>query len=123
MPSGDDVVTLSRLQFGLTALYHFLFVPLTLGMTFILAIIANGWMQYPVGAEFNHETLRMEMASFADVFFNPVAQVKFVHTVAAGYVIGSMFVLGISSWYLLNHRDIPSFCFTPVGCIKSCGAA
>lgn len=213
---GDDVVVLSRLQFGLTALYHFLFVPLTLGMTFILGImesvyvmtgkevykdmtkfwgklfginfamgvttgltlefqfgtnwayyshyvgdifgpllasegwmafflestfvglfffgwdrltkvqhlmvtwlvaigtnvsalwilIANGWMQYPVGSEFNFETLRMEMTSFADVFFNPVAQVKFVHTVAAGYVTGSMFVLGISSWYLLNKRDI-----------------
>ncbi|WP_150046506.1 cytochrome ubiquinol oxidase subunit I [Methylomonas rhizoryzae] len=213
---GDDVVMLSRMQFGLTAMYHFLFVPLTLGMTFILGImesvyvmtgkevykdmtkfwgklfginfamgvttgitlefqfgtnwayyshyvgdifgpllasegwmafflestfvglfffgwdklskvqhlvvtwllavgtslsalwilIANGWMQYPVGAEFNYETLRMEMTSFADVFFNPVAQVKFVHTVAAGYVTGSMFVLGISSWYLLNKRDI-----------------
>jgi cytochrome d ubiquinol oxidase subunit I len=69
-------------------------------------LIANGWMQYPVGAEFNYQTLRMEMTSFADVFFNPVAQVKFVHTVAAGYVTGSMFVLGISSWYLLNKRDI-----------------
>ncbi|WP_020157511.1 cytochrome ubiquinol oxidase subunit I [Methylobacter marinus] len=213
---GEDVVMLSRMQFGLTALYHFLFVPLTLGMTFILGImesvyvmtgrevykdmtkfwgklfginfamgvttgltlefqfgtnwayyshyvgdifgpllasegwmafflestfvglfffgwdkltkvqhlvvtwllavgtslsalwilIANGWMQHPVGAEFNYETLRMEMTSFADVFFNPVAQVKFVHTVAAGYVTGSMFVLGISSWYLLNKRDI-----------------
>jgi cytochrome d ubiquinol oxidase subunit I len=213
---GDDVVMLSRMQFGLTALYHFLFVPLTLGMTFILGImesvyvmtgkevykdmvkfwgklfginfamgvttgltlefqfgtnwayyshyvgdifgpllasegwmafflestfvglfffgwdrlskvqhlavtwllavgtslsalwilIANGWMQHPVGAEFNYETLRMEMTSFADVFFNPVAQVKFVHTVAAGYVTGSMFVLGISAWYLLNQRDI-----------------
>lgn len=213
---GDDIVMLSRMQFGLTAMYHFLFVPLTLGMTFILGImesvyvmtgrevykdmtkfwgklfginfamgvttgltlefqfgtnwayyshyvgdifgpllanegwmafflestfvglfffgwdklskeqhllvtwllalgtslsalwilIANGWMQHPVGAEFNYETLRMEMTSFADVFFNPVAQVKFVHTVAAGYVTGSMFVLGVSSWYLLNKRDI-----------------
>lgn len=213
---GDDIVMLSRLQFGLTALYHFLFVPLTLGMTFILGImesvyvmtgrevykdmtkfwgklfginfamgvttgltlefqfgtnwayyshyvgdifgpllasegwmafflestfvglfffgwdklskvqhltvtwllavgtslsalwilIANGWMQHPVGAEFNYETLRMELTSFADVFFNPVAQVKFVHTVAAGYVTGSMFVLGVSSWYLLHKRDI-----------------
>lgn len=214
--TGDEIVNLSRLQFGLTALYHFLFVPLTLGLTFILAImesiyvmtgrqvykdmtrfwgklfainfamgvttgltlefqfgtnwsyyshyvgdifgpilasegwmafflestfvglfffgwdrltrvqhltvtwllafgtnfsalwilIANGWMQNPVGAEFNYETLRMEMTSFADVFFNPVAQVKFVHTVAAGYVTGSMFVLGISSWYLLKGRDV-----------------
>jgi cytochrome d ubiquinol oxidase subunit I len=214
--SGDEIVSLSRLQFGLTALYHFLFVPLTLGMTFLLAImesvyvmtgrevykdmtrywgklfginfamgvttgltlefqfgtnwayyshyvgdifgpilasegwmafflestfvglfffgwdrltkvqhltvtwllalgtslsalwilIANGWMQHPVGAEFNYETLRMEMSSFPDIFFNPVAQVKFVHTVAAGYVTGSMFVLGISSWFLLRGRDI-----------------
>ena len=216
MISGDEIVSLSLLQFGLTAMYHFLFVPLTLGLSFILAImesvyvmtgrqvykdmtkfwgklfainfamgvttgitlefqfgtnwayyshyvgdifgpilasegwmtfflestlvgvfffgwdrlskvqhlavtclvafgtsfsalwilIANGWMQYPVGSEFNYETLRMEMASFGDVFFNPVAQVKFVHTVAAGYVTGSMFVLGISSWYLLQRRDL-----------------
>ncbi|MDD2769535.1 MAG: cytochrome ubiquinol oxidase subunit I [Methylococcus sp.] len=213
---GDEVVNLSRLQFGLTALYHFLFVPLTLGLTFLLAImesvyvmtgkqvykdmtrfwgklfginfamgvttgitlefqfgtnwsyyshyvgdifgpilaseglmsfflestfvglfffgwdrmsrvqhlsvtwllalgtntsalwilIANAWMQHPVGTEFNYQTLRMELTSFADVFFNPVAQVKFVHTVAAGYVTGAMFVLGISSWYLLKGRDI-----------------
>ncbi|RYU62557.1 cytochrome bd-I ubiquinol oxidase subunit CydA [Methylolobus aquaticus] len=213
---GDEIVSLSRLQFGLTAMYHFLFVPLTLGMSFILAImesvyvmtgkpvykdmtkfwgklfginfamgvttgitlefqfgtnwayyshyvgdifgpilasegwmafflestlvglfffgwdrlskvqhlavtwavafgtsfsalwilIANGWMQHPVGSAFNYETLRMEMQSFADVFFNPVAQVKFVHTVAAGYVTGSMFVLGISAWYLLQRRDL-----------------
>jgi len=216
MMTGDEIVNLSRLQFGLTAMYHFLFVPLTLGMSFILAImesvyvmtgkpvykdmtkfwgklfginfamgvttgltlefqfgtnwayyshyvgdifgpilasegwmafflestlvglfffgwdrltkvqhlavtwavafgtsfsalwilIANGWMQHPVGSAFNYETLRMEMQSFGDVFFNPVAQVKFVHTVAAGYVTGSMFVLGISAWYLLQRRDL-----------------
>lgn len=212
----NEVVELSRLQFALTALYHFLFVPLTLGLSFLLAImesvyvmserpiykdmtkfwgklfginfamgvttgitlefqfgtnwayyshyvgdifgmplaiegmmafflestfvglfffgwerlskvqhlmvtwllalgtslsalwilIANGWMQHPVGAEFNYETMRMELTSFADLFFNPVAQVKFVHTVAAGYVTGSMFVLGISAYYLLKNRDV-----------------
>ncbi len=211
-----EVVELSRLQFALTALYHFLFVPLTLGLSFLLAImesvyvmsdrpiykdmtkfwgklfginfamgvttgitlefqfgtnwayyshyvgdifglplaiegmmafflestfvglfffgwerlnklqhlmvtwllalgtslsalwilIANGWMQHPVGAEFNYETMRMELTSFADLFFNPIAQVKFVHTVAAGYVTGSMFVLGISAYYLLKNRDV-----------------
>jgi len=69
-------------------------------------LIANGWMQNPVGAEFNYETMRMEMTSFAALVFNPVAQVKFIHTAAAGYVAGSMFVLGISSWYLLKGRDI-----------------
>jgi cytochrome d ubiquinol oxidase subunit I len=211
----EEVVDLSRLQFAITALYHFLFVPLTLGLSFILAImessyvmtgkqiykdmtrfwgklfginfalgvttgltlefqfgtnwayyshyvgdifgvplaieglvafflestliglfffgwdrltreqhlvctwllalasnmsalmilIANGWMQNPIGAEFNYETMRMEVASFSEVIFNPVAQVKFVHTVAAGYCTGAMFVLGISSYYLLNRRD------------------
>ena len=212
----ESVVDLSRLQFALTAMYHFLFVPLTLGLSFLLFImesvyvmtgkqvykdmtrfwgklfginfalgvttgltlefqfgtnwayyshyvgdvfgaplaieglmafflestfiglfffgwdrlskqqhllvtflvalgsnlsalwilVANGWMQNPVGAEFSFETMRMEMSSFADLIFNPVAQVKFVHTVAAGYVTGSMFVLGISSWYLLKGRDL-----------------
>lgn len=215
LPS-SEIVDLSRLQFGATALYHFLFVPLTLGMTWILVImesvyvmtgkqvykdmtkfwgklfginfamgvttgltmefqfgtnwayyshyvgdifgaplaieglmafflestfvglfffgwdklskekhlmvtflvalgsnlsalwilIANGWMQNPVGAAFNYETMRMEMTSFAALIFNPVAQVKFVHTVAAGYTTASMFVLGISSWYLLKNRDV-----------------
>ena len=213
----ETVVELSRIQFAATALYHFIFVPLTLGMTFILAImesvyvmtnnpiykdmtkfwgklfainfalgvttgltmefqfgtnwsyyshyvgdifgaplaieglmafflestfvgmfffgwdrmsktqhlactwlmaigtnlsalwilVANGWMQFPTGAEFNFETMRMEMVSFGALVFNPVAQVKFVHTVAAGYTTGAMFVLGISSYYLLKGRDIP----------------
>ncbi|GAB3214557.1 cytochrome ubiquinol oxidase subunit I [Pseudaeromonas pectinilytica] len=213
----ETVVELSRIQFAATALYHFLFVPLTIGMTFILAImesvyvmtnnpiykdmtkfwgklfainfalgvttgltmefqfgtnwsyyshyvgdifgaplaieglmafflestfvgmfffgwdrmtktqhlastwlmaigtnlsalwilVANGWMQFPAGAEFNFETMRMEMVSFGELVFNPVAQVKFVHTVAAGYTTGAMFVLGISSYYLLKGRDIP----------------
>jgi len=69
-------------------------------------LVANGWMQNPVGSEFNYQTMRMEMTSFAEVVFNPVAQVKFIHTVAGGYVAGSMFVLGISSYYLLKGRDI-----------------
>ena len=211
----ESVVDLSRLQFAMTALYHFIFVPLTLGMTFLLAImesvyvmtgkqvykdmtrfwgklfginfalgvttgltmefqfgtnwayyshyvgdifgaplaiegmmafflestfiglfffgwdrlsrvqhlavtwlvaigsnmsalwilIANGWMQNPVGAEFNFTTMRMELTSFSELVFNPVAQVKFVHTVAGGYVTGAIFVLAISSWYLLKGRD------------------
>jgi len=211
-----DPVLLSRMQFGLTALYHFLFVPLTLGLSFILAImesvyvmtnrpiwrdmtrfwgklfginfamgvatgitlefqfgtnwayyshyvgdifgvplaieglmafflestfvglfffgwnrlsrvqhlgvtwlvalgsnlsalwilIANGWMQNPVGAHFDYQTLRMEVTSMAEVIFNPVAQAKFVHTVSAGYVVGSVFVLAISSYYLLRNRHL-----------------
>ncbi len=65
-------------------------------------LIANGWMQNPVGSEFSYVTMRMEMTSFADLLFNPAAQAKFVHTVSAGYVTGAIFVLGISAWYLLK---------------------
>ena len=213
----ESVVDLSRLQFAITAMYHFLFVPLTLGLAFLLAImesvyvmtgkqvyqdmvkfwgklfginfalgvttgltmefqfgtnwayyshyvgdifgaplaieglmafflestfiglfffgwdrlrrvqhlavtwlvaigsnmsalwilIANGWMQNPVGAAFNFETMRMELTDFGALLFNPVAQVKFVHTVSAGYVTGAIFVLAISSYYLLKKRDLP----------------
>jgi cytochrome d ubiquinol oxidase subunit I len=209
-----DVVSLSRLQFGLTAMYHFLFVPLTLGLAILLGVmesvyvmtgrtiwlqmtkfwgllfginfamgvatgitmefqfgmnwayyshyvgdifgaplaieglmaffleatfiglfffgwdkltklqhlcvtwlvalgsnlsalwilIANGWMQYPVGAKFNPDTMRMEVTDFMQVLFNPVAQAKFVHTVSAGYVTGAMFVLSISAFYLIRGR-------------------
>ena len=69
-------------------------------------LIANGWMQNPVGAEFNYQTMRMEMVNFWAIVFNPDAQAKFVHTVSAGYVTGAMFVLSISSWYLLKKRDV-----------------
>jgi cytochrome d ubiquinol oxidase subunit I len=210
----NTVVELSRLQFGITALYHFLFVPLTLGLSWILVImesvyvmtgkpiykdmtrfwgklfginfamgvttgitlefqfgtnwayyshyvgdifgvplaieglmafflestfvglfffgwsrlsrvqhlmvtflvalgsnlsalwilVANGWMNNPAGAHFNYRTMRMELTHLSDLLFNPVAQVKFVHTVSAGYVTASMFVLGISAWYLLKRR-------------------
>lgn len=216
MISLDDVVSLSRIQFGATAMFHFLFVPLTLGLSWILVIaesayvmtgkviykditrfwgklfginfvmgvttgitlefqfgtnwayyshyvgdifgtplaveglmafflestlvglfffgwdklsrgqhllvtmlvalgsnlsalwilIANGWMQNPVGAEFNPMTMRMELVDVAAVIFNPVAQVKFVHTVAAGYVAASLFVMGVSSWYLLRRMEV-----------------
>lgn len=69
-------------------------------------LVANGWMQNPVGAEFSYTTMRMEMVDFWAVLFNPDAQAKFVHTVSAGYVTGAMFVLAISAWYLLKGRDV-----------------
>ncbi|WP_160060662.1 cytochrome ubiquinol oxidase subunit I [Psychromonas sp. L1A2] len=93
---------LSKLQ-HLTATF---FVAFGSSMSALWILIANAWMQNPVGAEFNYETMRMEMTSFADVVFNPVAQVKFVHMVASGYVAGAMFVLAISSYYLLKGRDL-----------------
>jgi cytochrome bd ubiquinol oxidase subunit I len=69
-------------------------------------LIANGWMQYPVGARFNADTMRMEVSNFMDVMFNPVAQAKFVHTVSAGYVVGAVFVLAISAYYLVRGRHV-----------------
>ncbi|MDO4427000.1 MAG: cytochrome ubiquinol oxidase subunit I [Moraxella sp.] len=69
-------------------------------------LIANGWMQNPVGAEFNYLTMRMEMTDFAAILLNPDAQNKFVHTVSAGYTVGAMFVLSVSAWYLLKGRDV-----------------
>lgn len=69
-------------------------------------LVANGWMGHPAGAEFNFETMRMELTSFSELFFNPVSQVKFVHTVGAGYVAASMFVLAVSSYYILRGRDL-----------------
>ena len=67
-------------------------------------LIANGWMQNPVGAAFNPDTMRMEVTDFVAVIFNPVAQAKFVHTVSAGYVTGSVFVLAISALFLLQGK-------------------
>jgi cytochrome d ubiquinol oxidase subunit I len=85
-------------------------------------LIANAWMQNPVGAEFNFETMRMELTSIGDVIFNPVAQSKFVHTVAAGYVTGSVFVLAISAWYLLRGRN-PDFAKRSIAIAASFGLA
>lgn len=70
-------------------------------------LVANGWMQYPIGTVFNPITMRMELSSFTAVLFNPVAQAKFFHTVCAGYVTASVFVLGISSYYLMKKQDLP----------------
>jgi len=69
-------------------------------------LIANGWMQNPVGSTFNPDTMRMEVSDFAAVLFNPVAQAKFVHTVSAGYTTGAMFVMAISAWFILRGRHL-----------------
>jgi cytochrome d ubiquinol oxidase subunit I len=75
-------------------------------MSALWILVANGWMQNPVGADFSYETMRMEMTSFAELVLNPVAQVKFVHTVSAGYTTAAIFVLAISAWYMLKGRDL-----------------
>jgi cytochrome d ubiquinol oxidase subunit I len=88
--------------------------PVHLLVTFLVALgtnlsalwilIANGWMQHPIGAEFNPATMRMEITDFLAVMFNPVAQAKFVHTVSAGYVLAAVFVMGISAIWLWNDK-------------------
>jgi cytochrome bd ubiquinol oxidase subunit I len=83
-----------------------LLVALGANISALWILVANGWMAYPVGAHFNTHTMRMELTSFYDLFFNPVSQVKFVHTVGAGYVTATMFVLAVSSYYILRGRDL-----------------
>lgn len=79
-------------------------VALGTNLSALWILIANGWMQNPVGAAFNPDTMRMEVSDFMAVLFNPVAQAKFVHTVSAGYVCAAVFVLGVSAFYLLKGR-------------------
>ncbi|SDD16676.1 cytochrome ubiquinol oxidase subunit I [Williamwhitmania taraxaci] len=69
-------------------------------------LVANGWMQYPIGMTFNSDTARNEMTNFWEVLLSPVAVNKFLHTVTSGYVLASVFVLGVSAWYLLKGREI-----------------
>ena len=71
-------------------------------------LVANGWMQNPVGTTFNPDTVRSEMASaqaFWEVVTNPVAVSKFFHSVTSGWVTGGVFVVAVSSWYLLKGRE------------------
>ncbi len=68
-------------------------------------LVANSWMENPVGMVFNPDTARNEMNSFRDVVLNPVAVDKFLHTVTSGFVLASVFVVGISSWFLIRKRE------------------
>ena len=72
-------------------------------------LVANGWMQNPVGTTFNPDTVRSEMASaaaFWEVISNPVAVSKFFHSVTSGWLTGGVFVVGVSAWYLLKGRQV-----------------
>lgn len=68
-------------------------------------LVANGWMQNPIGAFFNTDTMRMELSSFKDLILNPEVQGRFLHTLSAGYITGAILVIGISSAYLLLKRN------------------
>lgn len=67
-------------------------------------LVANGWMQFPVGQQFNPDSARFEMQNFWEVLFSPVAISKFTHTTISGFELASLFVIGISCWYLLKGR-------------------
>lgn len=69
-------------------------------------LIANGWMQYPIGMKFNPDTARMEMQNFFEVALNPLGITKFLHTVTSGYTISALFVIGISAWFLIKKRHV-----------------
>ncbi len=71
-------------------------------------LIANSWMQYPVGMAFNPDTARFEMQNFWEVLFSPVAIAKFTHTTTTSFVVGSFFIITIASFYLLKgrHQDM-----------------
>lgn len=68
-------------------------------------LIANAWMQYPVGMKFNLDTARNEMVDFWAVVSSPVAINKIIHTVANGYTLASVVVIGVCGWYLLKKRN------------------
>jgi cytochrome d ubiquinol oxidase subunit I len=68
-------------------------------------LVANSWMQHPVGMEFNPDTVRHEMVDFWALVLNPVAISKFFHSVFSGWMTGSIFVIGISCWYLIKKRE------------------
>lgn len=69
-------------------------------------LVANGWMQKPVGMVFNPETARNEMNNFWDILFSPMAIDKWLHTTSSGFVLASIFVIGVSAWYILKKREI-----------------
>ncbi len=69
-------------------------------------LVANAWMQNPVGMHFNPETARNEMVDFWAVLFSPTAVNKFLHTISSGYVLSAIFVIGVSAWFLLKKRNL-----------------
>lgn len=69
-------------------------------------LVANAWMQNPVGMKFNPDTARNEMVNFWDVFLSPMAINKFLHTITSGFVLAGVFIIGVSAWFILKKREI-----------------
>jgi cytochrome d ubiquinol oxidase subunit I len=88
--------------------FHLVSTWLTVGgatLSALWILVANGWMQYPAGMEFNPDTVRNEMNDFWAVALSPIAINKFFHTVISSWSLGATFVIGVSSWYLLKNRE------------------
>ena len=69
-------------------------------------LVANAWMQYPVGQAFNPDTARFEMQNFFEVAFSPYAVNKFTHVTSSSMLMASFFIISISSYYLLRQRHV-----------------
>ena len=82
------------------------FVAFGSNLSALWILIANAWMQSPVGTRFNPDTVRNEMTNFFDVALSPTAVFKFLHTVSQAYIIGALFVVAVSAWFLLKNRHI-----------------
>lgn len=82
------------------------FVAIGSNLSALWILVANAWMQNPVGMRFNPDTARNEMVNFAEILFSPTAIYKFLHTISNGYVVASLFVIGISAWFILKGRHL-----------------
>ncbi len=80
------------------------FVAIGSNLSALWILVANAWMQNPVGTQFNPDTARNEMVDFWEILFSPTAIYKFLHTITNGYVVASLFVIGISAWFILKGR-------------------
>ena len=68
-------------------------------------LVANAWMQYPVGMEFDPAQMRNVMDNFW-ALFSGIAVNKFFHAVFSGWALAGVFVIGVSSWMLWKKRNL-----------------
>lgn len=73
----------------------------------IWILLANGWMQNPVGYVIRNG--RAELESFTAVITNSFGWQQFLHTVSGAFLLGAMFVMGISAWHLLRKSNVEFF--------------
>jgi cytochrome d ubiquinol oxidase subunit I len=82
-------------------------VAIATNLSGLVIILANGWMQHPVGYAIRNG--RAEMTDFLAVLTNPYGLLKFTHQITSGYTVGAFFIMGVSAWHLLRKRDNPKF--------------